>query len=36
VEASSFFRLSRLNCSITTSDGNVLSSNNNNAPQTSC
>jgi MmpS family membrane protein len=36
VEASSFFRLSRLNCSITTSDGAVLSSNNNNAPQTSC
>jgi hypothetical protein len=36
VEASSFFRLSRLNCSITTSDGTVLSSNDNNAPQTSC
>jgi hypothetical protein len=36
VEASSFFRLSRLNCSITTSDGTLLSSNDNNAPQTSC
>jgi pyruvate/2-oxoglutarate dehydrogenase complex dihydrolipoamide acyltransferase (E2) component len=36
VEASSFFRLSRLNCSITTSEGTVLSSNDNNAPQTSC
>jgi Mycobacterium membrane protein len=36
VQASSLFRLSRLNCSITTSDGAVLSSNNNDAPQTSC
>lgn len=36
VEASSLFRVSRLNCSITTSDGQVLSSNENNAPQTSC
>jgi Mycobacterium membrane protein len=36
VEASSLFRLSRLNCSITTNDGTVLSSNAANAPQTSC
>jgi hypothetical protein len=36
VEASSLFRVSRLNCSITTSDGTVLSSNANDAPQTSC
>ncbi|POX88511.1 MmpS family transport accessory protein, partial [Mycobacterium kansasii] len=36
VEASSLFRVSKLNCSITTSDGTVLSSNNNDAPQTSC
>ncbi|MBV9321126.1 MAG: hypothetical protein JO106_14665 [Mycobacterium sp.] len=36
VEASSLFHLSRLNCSITTSDGTVLSSNANNMPQTSC
>ncbi|KAA1252212.1 hypothetical protein F0Q45_00585 [Mycobacterium simiae] len=36
VEASSLFRVSRLNCSITTSDGTVLSSNTNDAPQTSC
>jgi outer membrane biosynthesis protein TonB len=36
VEASSLFRLSRLNCSIITSDGRVLSSNETNAPQTSC
>jgi Mycobacterium membrane protein len=36
VEASSLFRLSRLNCSITTSDGRLLSSNETNAPQTSC
>lgn len=36
VEASSLLRLSKLNCSITTSDGTVLSSNENNAPQTSC
>jgi hypothetical protein len=36
VEASSLFRLSRLNCSITTSDGAVLSSNSNDSPQTNC
>lgn len=36
VEASSLFRVSRLNCSITTSDGTVLSSNTTDAPQTSC
>lgn len=36
VEASSLFRVSRLNCSITTSDGTVLSSNSNDLPQTSC
>lgn len=36
VEASSLFRVSRLNCSITTSDGTVLSSNTNDAPQTRC
>jgi hypothetical protein len=36
VQASSLFRLSRLNCSITTSDGTVLSSNNSDAAQTSC
>lgn len=36
VEASSLLRLSKLNCKITSSDGTVLSSNENNAPQTSC
>lgn len=36
VEASSLFRVSKLNCSITTSDGSVLSSNSNDSPQTSC
>jgi hypothetical protein len=36
VQASSLFRVSRLNCSITTSDGAVLSSNNSDTPQTSC
>jgi len=36
VEASSLFRVSRLNCSITTSDGAVLSANANDAWQTSC
>lgn len=36
VEASSLFRVSRLNCSITTSDGTVLSSNASDGPQTSC
>ncbi len=36
VEASSMLRLSKLNCSITSSDGRVLSSNSNDAPATSC
>jgi serine/threonine protein kinase len=36
VQASSLSLTSRLNCSITTSDGTVLSSNTNNAAQTSC
>ncbi len=36
LEASSLFRVSRLNCAITTSDGTVLSSNNNDSPQTTC
>ncbi|MGA5464517.1 MmpS family transport accessory protein [Mycobacterium sp. NPDC050041] len=36
VQASSLLLLSRLNCSITTSDGQVLSSNSGNSPQTSC
>ncbi|WP_249025723.1 MmpS family transport accessory protein, partial [Mycobacterium intermedium] len=36
VEASSLFRVSRLNCSIITSDGTVLSANSTDAPQTSC
>ncbi|KUI40138.1 MmpS family transport accessory protein [Mycobacterium sp. GA-2829] len=36
VQASSLFLVSKLNCSITTSDGTVLSSNNGNAAQTSC
>jgi hypothetical protein len=36
VQASSLFGFSRLNCSITTSDGTVLSSNTSNSPQTSC
>jgi hypothetical protein len=36
VQAYSFFRVSRLNCSITTSDGQVLSSNNSDSAQTSC
>lgn len=36
VQASSLFLVSRLNCSITTSDGTVLSSNSSNAAQTSC
>lgn len=36
VQASSLFLVSRLNCSITTSDGTVLSSNSNNAAQTNC
>ena len=36
VEASSLFRVSKLNCSIITSDGKVLSSNTNDAAQTSC
>ncbi|MEO8814219.1 MAG: MmpS family transport accessory protein [Mycobacterium sp.] len=36
VEATSLLRLSKLNCSITSSDGTVLSSNSGDAPQTSC
>jgi hypothetical protein len=36
VQASSLFLVSRLNCSITTSDGTVLSSNTGNSAQTSC
>ncbi len=36
VQASSLFLVSKLNCSITTSDGTVLSSNTNNSAQTSC
>jgi hypothetical protein len=36
VQASSLFLVSRLNCSITTSDGQVLSANSGNAAQTSC
>ena len=36
VQASSLFGVSRLNCSITTSDGTVLSSNTGNSAQTSC
>jgi cell division septation protein DedD len=36
VQASSFFRVSRLNCSITASDGTVLSQQQDNAPMTSC
>lgn len=36
IEASSSLRLSKLNCSVTTSGGKVLSVNQNNQPQTSC
>jgi hypothetical protein len=36
VQASSLFLVSKLNCSITASDGTVLSSNTGNAAQTSC
>lgn len=36
VEATSMLRLSKLNCSITSSDGRVLFSNSNEAPATSC
>jgi hypothetical protein len=36
IEATSLLRLSRLNCSITSSDGTVLSSNQNNQPQANC
>jgi serine/threonine protein kinase len=36
IEASSLLRLSKLNCSITASDGTVLTSNTSDAPQTSC
>ena len=36
IEATSLLRLSKLNCSITSSDGTVLSSNENNQPQANC
>jgi hypothetical protein len=36
IEASSLLRLSKLNCSITSSDGTVLSSNNKDQPQANC
>jgi hypothetical protein len=36
VQASSLFLVSRLNCSITTSDGQTLSANSSNSAQTSC
>ena len=36
VQASSFFRVSQLNCSITASDGTVLSQRADNSPVTSC
>ena len=36
VQASSLLRLSRLNCSITTSDGQTIASQNNNDWQTNC
>ena len=36
VQASSLFLVSKLNCSITTSDGEVLSSNQSNSAQTAC
>ncbi|MCB0928175.1 MAG: MmpS family transport accessory protein [Mycolicibacterium insubricum] len=36
VQASSLFLVSRLNCSITTSDGETLSSNQSNSAQTAC
>jgi hypothetical protein len=36
VEASSLFRVSRLNCAITASDGTVLSQRSDNSPVTSC
>jgi hypothetical protein len=36
VEASSLFKVSKLNCSITTSDGSVLSSKTNDSIQVSC
>lgn len=36
IEATSLLRLSKLNCKITTSDGKVLSDNENNQPQTNC
>ena len=36
IEATSLLRLSKLNCTITTSDGKVLSANENNQPQTNC
>lgn len=36
VQASSLFLVSRLNCSITTSDGEILSSSQSNSAQTAC
>jgi eukaryotic-like serine/threonine-protein kinase len=36
IEATSLLRLSKLNCSITASDGKVLSSSENNQPQVNC
>ena len=36
VQASSFFQVSKLNCSITASDGTVLSQRSDNSPVTSC
>jgi hypothetical protein len=36
VQASSLLRLSKLNCSITTSDGQTIASQNNNDWQTAC
>jgi hypothetical protein len=36
VKASSLFRASRLNCSITASDGTVLSQQQDNSPETNC
>jgi hypothetical protein len=36
VEACSVFRTSRLNCSVTRSDGTLLSASTNDAPPASC
>ena len=36
IEATSLFRLSKLNCKITASDGTVISANENNQPQVNC